>query len=65
MRDIEGQRIALECLKLANNPDLSPAEIVEAAGRYHQFVVGATDCNFDEAIREYAKHRGLAGTGPG
>lgn len=49
MRDIEQQRLALECLKLSVSHDVDPSKVVQCAGKFYAFVTGS---DADDAKRK-------------
>jgi len=49
MRDPEEQRVALECLALANNPGIPAEVVVQRAAAFYAFVTGT---DVDDAKRK-------------
>lgn len=60
MRSIEEQNIALECLKLADNPDASHTRVTERATAFYAFVTGE---DVDDATRKLDAVRGVVSQG--
>lgn len=49
MRSIEEQNVALECLKLAHNPEARVEDVVQRAATFYAFVAGQ---DVDDARRK-------------